>query len=94
MSREEELQCVISDLCGQVRERDAEIARLRSELRDITIAEIKAALTNDTIICHRKYQEPKKLKAPNFIFCAGDENALHLDAQDRGFFIVRLGDNG
>lgn len=48
MNREEELQCVISDLCGQVRERDAEIARLRSELRDITIA-LDDDRTNNTM---------------------------------------------
>lgn len=59
-----------------------------------TLAEVKAAITNDTVICHQKYQEPKKVKAPNFIFCSSDENALHLAAQDRRFFIVRLGDNG
>lgn len=29
MSKDEDLRCVISDLCGQVRERDAEIERLR-----------------------------------------------------------------
>ena len=59
-----------------------------------TLAEIKAALTNNTVICHRKYQEPKAVKTPNFIFCSGDKNALHLDAQYRRFFVVRLGDNG
>lgn len=58
-----------------------------------TLAEIKAALTSSTVICHRKYKEPKAVKTPNFIFCSGDENALHLDAQDRRFFVVRLGDN-
>lgn len=53
-----------------------------------TLAEVKAAIINDTVICHRKHQEPKKVKAPNFIFCSCDKNALHLDAQDRRFLVV------
>ncbi len=59
-----------------------------------TLAEIKVALTSETIVCHRKYQEQKAVKSPNFIFCCEDENALALHAQHRRFFVVRLGDHG
>lgn len=59
-----------------------------------TQARVKALITGETVKVERKYGEPKMVKAPNFIFCTGDENALHLDAQDRRFFVVRLGDNG
>ena len=59
-----------------------------------TLAEVKAALTGNTILCNLKYQEPRIVKSPNFIFCSSDENALHLDAKDRRSFVVRLGAHG
>lgn len=43
--------------------------------RDIerALAKIKVALTGDTVLCHRKGQEPKAVRAPNMIFCVDGE---------------------
>lgn len=57
------------------------------------LSKVKAALTSEMIICHRKYQESKSMNSPNFIICSGDENALHLSDHDRRFSVIRLGDH-
>lgn len=54
------------------------------------LKEIRAALTNETITIHQRYQNPKIVKSPNFIFCSGAENPLPWDAQDRRFVVIRL----
>jgi len=50
---------------------------------------LKALLTNNETVVHRKHQDPKRVRSPNFIFCTSDPDPLeHLDA--RRFNIVRM----
>ncbi len=54
---------------------------------------LKAMLSNTETVVHRKHQEPKRVRSPNFIFCTGDHDPLkHLEG--RRFRIVRMGAAG
>jgi energy-coupling factor transporter ATP-binding protein EcfA2 len=51
---------------------------------------LKGLLTNTETAVHRRHQEPKRVRSPNFIFCTSDPGPLeHLDG--RRFRIVRMG---
>jgi energy-coupling factor transporter ATP-binding protein EcfA2 len=54
---------------------------------------LKALITNTETVVHRKHQEPKRVRSPNFIFCTSDPEPLkHLEG--RRFHIVRMGAAG
>lgn len=54
---------------------------------------LKGMLTNAETVVHRKHQEPKRVRSPNFIFCTNDPEPLkHLDG--RRFHIVHMGAAG
>jgi energy-coupling factor transporter ATP-binding protein EcfA2 len=50
---------------------------------------LKAMITNAETVVHRKHQEPRRVRSPNFIFCTSDPEPLkHLE--ERRFHIVRM----
>ena len=54
---------------------------------------LKAMLTNTETVVHRKRQEPKRVRSPNFIFCTSDPEPLKY-VEGRRFHIVRIGAAG
>lgn len=54
---------------------------------------LKALITNAETVVHRKHQQMKRVRSPNFIFCTGDPTPLkHMEG--RRFHIVRMGTAG
>lgn len=51
---------------------------------------LKALITSERLVCHRKNREPLVTRAPNFIFCTGDRDFLHVSPTDRRFHVVEL----
>lgn len=58
---------------------------------DEGLRRVKSMLTSEMLLANRKYQSPKHVKAPHFIFCSGDVDALKLGQDDRRFRVVRVG---
>jgi hypothetical protein len=54
---------------------------------------LKGLITNGETVVHRKNQEPKRVRSPNFIFCTSDPEPLkHLEG--RRFRVIRMGTAG
>ena len=52
-----------------------------------TLQRIKQMLTQPTVTINRKYQEPKAIKPPKFIFCTGSHEPI---PNDQRFAVVKL----
>lgn len=59
--------------------------------RQKTLHSLKAMLTCDTVAIRPPYKNPRQVKAPNFIFCSSDMDALKGIDGNRRFRVVPVG---
>lgn len=56
-----------------------------------SLANIKALITGETVTVARKYDTPKTVKAPNFIFCISDADCSSLVLAGICFCVTPIG---
>jgi hypothetical protein len=59
---------------------------------DLASAKIRTMIANPMIVCNQKFQKPREVKTPNFIFCTCPIDPAHEILSDPRFRIMEIGE--
>lgn len=54
------------------------------------VMKLKEMVRSEEVTCNQKYQNPRKVKTPNFILCTGDPSPINLEHETRRFIMVTV----
>lgn len=57
----------------------------------MSAAAIKELIASKTVRVNRKFQTPKEVATPNFIFCSGHADPMPIGEGDRRFHVIHVG---